>query len=392
MPTTRAVAPAAASATAKPSSSTRTHRELHPGAWWIWALGMATFASRTTNPLLLALVLAVVGLVVVARRGDSPWSQGFGMYVAAALAVIAVRVVFRILLDAHDGGHVLFHLPEIPLPAAAAGIRLGGPVSLEGVLAAFYDGLRLATLLLCVGAANVLANAKRLLKGVPSALQDLSVAVTVALTLAPQLIESTQRVRRARRLRSGAGRGTHLLRQILIPVMTDALDRSLLLAAAMDARGRGRTVAEVGLARRRISAGLLLTGLIGVCIGTYGLLDGTTPDLLGTPALIAGLAATAGGFVVGRHRLATTRYRPDPWRGAEWEVAAVGVAVVLGSLVAGAVDPAGLNPSLDPLQWPTLPLVATLTVLIGALPAWLAPPPVVLADRPPAGDRGGDHR
>ena len=29
-------------------------RWLHPGAWWLWALGLATAASRTTNPLLLA--------------------------------------------------------------------------------------------------------------------------------------------------------------------------------------------------------------------------------------------------------------------------------------------------------------------------------------------------
>ena len=31
----------------------RLPRELHPVAWWIWALGMATAATRTTNPLLL---------------------------------------------------------------------------------------------------------------------------------------------------------------------------------------------------------------------------------------------------------------------------------------------------------------------------------------------------
>src|ERR671939_669735 len=24
---------------------------LHPGAWWLWALGLGTAASRTTNPL-----------------------------------------------------------------------------------------------------------------------------------------------------------------------------------------------------------------------------------------------------------------------------------------------------------------------------------------------------
>ena len=62
-----------------------------------------------------------------------------------ALLVIAIRVVFRVLLDAQHGAHILFTLPEVPLPEAVAGIRLGGPVSAEGMLAAVYDGLRLAT-------------------------------------------------------------------------------------------------------------------------------------------------------------------------------------------------------------------------------------------------------
>ena len=35
----------------------RLPRDLHPVAWWIWALGLAAAASFTTNPyLLLALI------------------------------------------------------------------------------------------------------------------------------------------------------------------------------------------------------------------------------------------------------------------------------------------------------------------------------------------------
>ncbi|MCB0953642.1 MAG: hypothetical protein KDB13_13175, partial [Microthrixaceae bacterium] len=64
-------------------------RMLHPGAWWIWALGMATAASRTTNLVLLALILAVVALVVAARRGSAPWARGFKYYLYLALIIIA---------------------------------------------------------------------------------------------------------------------------------------------------------------------------------------------------------------------------------------------------------------------------------------------------------------
>ena len=40
----------------------------HPAAWWLWGLGLATAASRTTNPVLLLLVIGVCVLVVSERR------------------------------------------------------------------------------------------------------------------------------------------------------------------------------------------------------------------------------------------------------------------------------------------------------------------------------------
>lgn len=349
-------------------------RNLHPGAWWLWAIALATAASRTTNPLLLALVVGVVWLVVDARRSEAPWARGFKAYVVLGLVVIAIRVVFRVLLGGDSGGHVIVRLPELPLPEAAAGIRIGGPVTAEAVLGSAYDGLRLATLLLCIGAANVLANPKRLLKAVPGALHEIGVAVTVALSVAPQLVESGQRVRRARRLRGEGGRGRHLVREVAIPVLTDALDRSLFLAAAMDTRGYGRRAA-VPAASRRLATGLVLGGLVGVCLGTYGLLDSTSPRHLGLPMLLGGAAAAWAGMVVTGRRVVRSRYRPDPWRTAEWGVAGTGLLVAVVVAATGSVDATALHPSLSPLTWPTLPLLPAAAVLVGALPAWIAPPP-----------------
>ena len=347
-------------------------RPLHPVAWWTWAIGMGVAASRTTNPLVLGLIVAVVAWVVAARRSNATWARGIAGYLYLGLAAIAIRVVFRMLFDASDGGHVLFTLPEIPLPKAAAGIQIGGPVSLEGILAALYDGLRLATLVLCVGAANLLADPKRLLKAVPGALHEIGVAVTVTLSVAPQLVESVARVRAARRLRGGPTGWTGLLHQVGIPVLADALDRSLLLAASMDARGYGRTSA-VAPRLRRATGILVLTGLVGACVGTYGLLDGTAPRYLGLPVLGIGLALGAAGFLMGNRRVHRSRYRPDPWRVPEWTVAAIGVAVAALFVALSSVDPSKLNPSLQPLQWPDLPPRIVAAVLLGSLPAWLAP-------------------
>jgi energy-coupling factor transport system permease protein len=362
----------------------RLPRQLHPLAWWVWALGLATAASRTTNPMLLALILAVAGVVVANRRGTAPWALAFRYYLLGGAVIVAVRVFFRIVFGGGAGDHILFVLPEIPLPHLVAGIRLFGPVAAEQLLGGFYDGLRLATMLVCLGAANALANPKRVLRAVPGALYEVGTAVVVAISVAPQLVESVLRVRRARRLRGGTGRGLRALRGIAIPVLVDAMDRSLRLAAAMDSRGFGHTGGQPrGV--RRLAAALLVTGLLGVCVGLYGLLDGTAPRPLGLPVLAAGTAVAGVSLAMSGRRVRRSVYRPDRWRVAELSVAACGVVAAAVTYLTGSVDPANLYPSLSPLAWPGLPALAVLGLLVGALPAWLAPVPAfplrVPADR-----------
>lgn len=345
---------------------------LHPAAWWLWATGLAAAASRTTNPLLLGLALAVAGYVVAARRSRAPWGRAYGYYLRMGLAVVAIRVAFGTVLGAPVPGTVLLRLPQVTLPEWAAGVRLGGAVTLEGVLGAGYGGLQLATMLACVGAANALANPRRLLRAVPGALYEVGVAVVVALTVTPALVEGVSRVRAARRLRGRPHTGLRGLRGVAMPVLEGALERSVALAAAMDTRGFGREAGSPGLHRR--SGALTLVGLLGTCAGLYGLLDATSPAALGLPLLVAGALVAATGLALGGRRSARSRYRPDRWGAVEWAVTASGVAAVAGVLLGGA-DPAGLNPATSPLVAPGLPVVPTLGLLVGLLPAWLAPPP-----------------
>ncbi|MFT4288958.1 CbiQ family ECF transporter T component [Nocardioides sp.] len=363
--------------TARLGDARRVPRTLHPIAWWLWALALATAASRTTNPLLLVLTLTVLGFVISRRRTEAPWARGFKYFLMLALIVIAIRVIFRTVFASGitPTDHILFHLPRIPTPDWYAGIQIGGPVSLEATLSAAADGLRLGTLLCCIGAANALANPKRALRVLPGALYELGVAVVVSISVAPQLIESVQRVRRARRLRAGRTKGFRALRAIAIPVLEDAFERSLRLAAAMDSRGYGR-VGRATTASRRITAVLMLAGMVGLCAGAYGLLDGTAPKLLGLPAFVAGAALCCGGMALGGRRVSRTSYRPDPWRAPEWIVAGAGVLSAVLMFLSSQYSAADLNPSFYPLRWPTLPLLPTLAVLIAALPGVAAPPPV----------------
>ncbi|WP_193513746.1 energy-coupling factor transporter transmembrane component T [Streptomyces griseoloalbus] len=347
---------------------------MHPGAWWLWSLALGTAATRTTNPLLLALLITVSAYVVATRRPHTPWSRSYGAFVRLALAVLLIRLAFALTLGSPiPGTHVLLALPEVPLPHWAQGIRLGGEVTAEALTFALYDGLRLATLLLCVGAANALASPSRLLKSLPGALYELGVAVVVALTFAPHLIADVQRLRAARRLRGRPDKGVRGLLHVGLPVLEGALERSVALAAAMDARGYGRT-AEVPPAVRRTTAALTLGGLLGVCAGTYGLLT-AEGGAYGLPVLLAGVAAALAGLWLGGRRTLRTRYRPDRWDMRAWLVAASGAAVAALLALAASRDPAALHPGVVPLVAPTLPLWPAAAVLIGLLPAFLTPGP-----------------
>jgi energy-coupling factor transport system permease protein len=355
----------------------RIPRSLHPVAWWIWALGLAIAVSRTTNPLLLGLVFGVLGVVVASRRGEAPWARAFKYYLYLALFVVGVRVVFRSIFGGDVDAstmHVWFQLPRIPLPSWAAGIQLGGAVTAEGTFSALFDGLMLGCLLCCIGAANTLANPKRALRVLPGALYELGVAVVVSLSVAPQLVESVLRVRRARKLRGGTRAGLHAMREVVIPVLEDALERSIRLAAAMDSRGYGRRAGSASRGSRRLTGALMLAGMCGICIGAYGVLDSSLPRLMGLPALVLGSLLCVGGLVLGGRRVRRSTYRPDRWSVPEWLVATSGVVPAILFASGWGSSALSLNPSTDPLTWPALPLVPALAVLLACLPAIASPP------------------
>jgi energy-coupling factor transport system permease protein len=343
---------------------------LHPGAWWLWATALAIAASRTTNPLLLAAIVAITGYVVAARRPATPWSASYAMFLKIGLLAIVIRVALFALLGGEPGAHILVRLPIVPLPSWMAGVRLGGPITLEGVLAAAYDGMRLGVIFCCIGAANSLTSPRRLLKSLPGALYEAGVAITVALAFAPQAVAAVGRLHSARRLRGRADKGLRGLHGLAIPVLEGALERSVDLAAAMDSRGFGRR-GSTPVRVRRTTAALTLGGLLAMVASTYGLIDRGAPGILGVPLLVTGAAVTAVGFALGARRGGRTRYRPDPWLAPEWLVALAGITAAAAMIVGPA---AALSPSTLPLVAPTFPLLPVAGLLIALLPAWIAPP------------------
>ena len=339
---------------------------MHPLAWWGWALGLAVATTRTTNPVVIVLVLAAVVLVVMACRDDTPWARAFSGYLLLGASIIVLRVAFYVVVGIKTPGVVLLPLPRVSLPGWAVGVELFGPVTLTGLLMAVYAGLRLATLVVCFGAANALANPRRALRSLPASLHQMGTAVVIAVSVAPQLVASSAAVRRAQRLRGEPARGFRAVARTVVPVLGDAVDRSLSLAASMDSRGYARALP--GRSPRRVTA-LLLLALLAAAVGVYGLLDGTSPGWLGVPVLALGSVAAVTGSVLAGRQVNRTRYRPDVWGVREWLVVACGVVTAAILVLVTAADPAALAASLDPLRWPSLPPVALLCACIAAAPA-----------------------
>jgi energy-coupling factor transport system permease protein len=212
--------------------------------------------------------------------------------------------------------------------------------------------------------------------------------VVVALSVFPQIAESVVRVRRARRLRPETGaRRLERVRGIVIPVLEDALDRSLLLASSMDSRGYGRQGNRSRL-RSRLTGTLMVLGLGGICVGVYGSLDGTTPRYLAGPMLAFGSVIGAVSLGLAGAGVTRTSYRPDRWHPAELLTVACGLGAAVLVDVTARTDPATLNPGVEPSTWPTLSMPLLATVLVAVLPAYLAPPPGVVDNEP----RGSSRR
>jgi energy-coupling factor transport system permease protein len=345
---------------------------LHPIAWWCWAGALAVAASRTTNPLLLGLILAVVAWVVTTRRGSSPWARSFGTLMRLGLVVIVIRVVVQVLFGDRVPGATWFSLPSLPLPSWAAGVTIGGPVTAQAAIGAFCQGLQIAVILACFGAANSLASSFRLLRCVPAGLYEVAVAVTVAISFTPQVVLSVAHVRDARRLRGRASSGLKGWRGLAVPVLDGALERSVALAASMDARGFGRRSSSPR--RRRATAAATLGGLVGLGIGLFEVLDSGSASGIGLAVVLVGGALVIGGLSAASHG-SRSRYRPDRWLFAEWLVVTAGLAAVGGVVAAGTSDPNALVQPLYPLALPQGPILALVGILVATVPSVIAPVP-----------------
>lgn len=338
---------------------------VHPVAWWGFGLCVAVALSGATNPILAALVLAALALLVTTapeRPGRSP----FVVSLRIGVALVVFRAVVAVAFGARSGGAVLIALPSLHLPSWFAGIAVGGPVTAPLLLQAGEQGLAMAAVLAAFGAASTLVPPATLVRSLPASAYELGLSVAIALTFIPELAASHGAVVAARRLRGRPTSGIAGFLGTVVPVLEGALERSMAMAAAMDARGFGLHRSDPQATRTAAVASL--AGATTIVVGTFALLVGGVATWLGVVAVGLGVGAAVTSMRIRSARSLRTRFAVDPFTPASTLVVAMGIVVLVAALACDRWSPSVFQAPAG-VAWPSAGL-GTLAIVGGILGAF----------------------
>ena len=242
-------------------------KSLHPLTWWLWSIALIVTVIRANSALYAALVIAGAAFIVWRWAGNFPWSKSFWFSLRLGIFILIVRAFTGVLIGVPIPGTKIVELPILPLPDWMAGIRIGGVITQERLTSSLHEGIIIVSVVALFGAAVSLTSPHKMLRVLPVIVYEFGVAIVIATSSLPQLVGSYSRIKRARILR---GDEKPKFKSTALPLLEEALAKSLDLAAAMDSRGYG--VSRVRSRYRPIkwrsvdtaifSSGLLLLGLV----------------------------------------------------------------------------------------------------------------------------------
>ena len=264
---------------------------MNPRAWAVWTAAAMVLVLTSTNPLYRALVLLLaLNLLISLRRSDASLRP---LFLAVAVGA-ALAIVLNTLLS-HTGEHVLGTIPSwVP--------GLGGPITAEAIVYGVDVALGIVAAVLVVAPLSRVLHPHDLLDAFPRALQRTAAMTGAAVNLVPAVARNAVAIGEAQRMRGSDSTRLRRWRGVAAPVVLSALDDSLQLAEAMDARGFGsgpRTryaPATWDIAATTVTAAAvcaIVLALVARATGSladwYPFPTATFPDLALLPALACAL-------------------------------------------------------------------------------------------------------
>jgi energy-coupling factor transport system permease protein len=268
-------------------------RGLAPRAWLVWSLAAVTVALSTDNPVYRGLVALAALNVLLTWLPPGRRIRPLGLALLFAAAIAALINV----LAGHTGADVIARLPnDWPL--------VGGALTLESVVFGGVLGLGLAAALLAVAPLSLVLEPHDVVDAMPGPLERTGIAVATSLNLVSGFGRTFTEVGDAQRMRGWKPRGLRSWNEVLVPVVLTAIEDSVMLAEAMEARGFGAgrrtsysgatwTRRDVAIAASAAGAAVLFLGLrlAGVVVDWYPYPTLYLPPI--NPALVAGCLALA---------------------------------------------------------------------------------------------------
>ena len=204
---------------------------MNPRALAAWSLSGITIALATGNPVYRVLVLLCALNVLVALRRPEVSLRGLG----TALMVAGLIAIAVTTLASHTGDHAFLVLPPaIPV--------LGGVLTVEAVFFGASTGVGIAAAVLSAAPLSLVLMPNSLVDALPSALARTGAAIGTALNLIPGIARSATEIRDAQRMRGWRPGRVREWPDLAVPVVLTALESSITLAEAMEARGYGSGV------------------------------------------------------------------------------------------------------------------------------------------------------
>jgi energy-coupling factor transport system permease protein len=255
----------------------RARSSVHPLAWWGWAITLSVALFTSNEPWFATGLVFASAILVKTFKDTHPWSRSFVVAMKFIAVILTIRMVIAVLIGVPIPGTTIITFPTVQLPDWIAGIRLGGAVTTERLTSTLGEVMIIVGVVAIFAAATSLTSPHRLIRAIPLSFYQLGLILTIATSVFPQLVIGIERITVARRLRGQEVRGLRHWRKIAIPLLEDALERSLDLAAAMESRGFGQRVRRSSYRPDRwgaLEAAILVSSLLVAFTIWFAPLDG----------------------------------------------------------------------------------------------------------------------
>ncbi len=323
-------------------------------------------ALTVRNPLYLTLIVLATWLVYLGVASTGLMAGSWRALLKLGLFIWLITIPFNALMI-HHGRIVLFRLPaHWPL--------VGGPITLEAVLAGLVTGYALWSLLFIFATFNLAVDATQLLRLAPPFLYHAGVVTSIALTFIPQMLASAREIREAQRIRGHRFRGWRDSLPLVMPLLTTSFERAVQLAESMDARGFGGELTGLSPARQSRIRILMILSLFLFLVGMIVRIFWPDWALLGDLLILDAVLFMGYAFYdLGRH-VRRSRYRRERWGVRDSVIAASSVAALVGVLLLRHNDPALVlySPYTAAGLLPGFSMSLGLLLTLLSVPGWVA--------------------